>query len=307
MYSPRTVGASIVLESELLRVTVDPGCGGRIRSLISKRTGVEYLYQDTRTRFLGPSYSDHDISGYMECFPTVAPCKYPDGKRAGMELGDHGMLWQDGWESRIDGGSLVLSKDLPGLGCRFERRCYLQSAESLSLDYSVTNYGNDPLKFVYSAHPLLAARRDTRLELPGKVSEAFVGVALNVPGVRDRTWIDWPPAVETGLMGPLDAGRRSVTKLFTSRLATPWAQVRHGDSDEALRFEWSADRLPYLGFLYQQGFSNDPDGHFRNELILALEPTSGIGDDLPTCEFTGTVSVIDAGQEMTFRITLSLE
>ncbi len=81
-----------ILESEAVRVSLKPRMGGKIRSFYSKNTDCEYLYQDLRQELKGSGYSDHDISGMDECFPTVLPCEYPDAPWRGVPLDDHGLL-----------------------------------------------------------------------------------------------------------------------------------------------------------------------------------------------------------------------
>ena len=65
----------LILENDILKVSIHPYLGGKIRSFISKSTGTELLYQDSRTEFSNRDYSAHDVSGFDECFPTVGPCE----------------------------------------------------------------------------------------------------------------------------------------------------------------------------------------------------------------------------------------
>ncbi|MHB9037258.1 MAG: aldose epimerase family protein [Armatimonadota bacterium] len=304
--TPTYEGDNIVFESESIRIIIEPKNSGRIRSLTSKKSGINYLYVDSRKEWRGPGYSDYDISGYTECFPSVGPCTYPDGDRQGMEMGDHGWLWQSGWEAKIEGDRVMMSKDVPQFDCRFERSCCLDGRNSLRLEYVLKNHGDKPLKFIYSAHPLLYARPDTRLELPKEMEKAYIAINRNVPGLVDNSWASWPPSDETTLNGDLDPARCSMVKMFSPKLSSGKAAIRHGDVDESLEFEFDTGALPYLGVLYSQGFDFQPDGHFRNELFLGLEPTTGIGDDLPTCDLTNTVQILMPGQELRFWITLSL-
>jgi len=297
----------IVLEGKNLRVIVDPIAGGKIRSLFSKRTGIEYLYQDPRQNFTpGPSYGSHDLSGFDECFPTVWPCSYPDGKRQGLELGDHGWLWQQPWKAEVADGQVIMRCEIAQLNCEFQRTCRLSSDDGLTLDYRITNHDEEPLKFIYSAHPLLAAGPDTQLMLPDEVEEVFVFFVANATGIPESSWIAWPPPDNADLLAPYSASRKSCFKGYTRRLKTGRASVRHADRGERLQFEFNSEDLPHLGFLMSQGFDEDPHGSFAGELFLALEPTTGVGDDLPTCEQTRTTATLEPGETKPFTIQLSL-
>ena len=105
---------------------------------------------------------------------------------------------------------------------------------------------------------------------------------------------------------PLSANRKSVVKLYSPKLKTGKAAVHHRDAQRGLQFEFDTAALPYLGVLYMQGFDLEEGGDFAKEIFLGLEPATGIGDDLPTCESTGTVQELAAGDSLSFWIRLTL-
>lgn len=303
---PYSQGKHIILESDAVRAVIDPESGGRIRSFTSQRTGREFLFQDPRAEFTGSGYSDNDISGFCECFPTVARCECLSGSRKGMDMGDHGWLWQGPWSAEIDDHRVTMSKFVAQFDCRFERIFRLESADTLRMDYVISNVGDEPLEFVYSAHPLLVGCEHTVFELPEEMNEAFVYVAINAPGLADKTWVKWPQPDVATLNGPYSGDRESVVKLFSGRLRQGRAAIRHTDIGEAVRIEFDTSTLPYLGVLVSQGYYG-PYAGLRGSVFLGLEPTTGIGDDLPTCESTGTLRRIDPGCELAFWIKLSIE
>lgn len=303
---PQVLGdGRILLESDCLRAIIDPIAGGRIRSLVSKITGREFLYQDPRTTFSGLGYSDNDISGYCECFPTIARCEYPGGMRRGLDLGDHGRLWQQEWDVEVQGETATLSKYVPELECRFTRSCVIESPCTLGLRYAIHNHGDVPVDYIYSAHPLLNAGPHTRLEFPKEMTKAFVYVAINAPGLKDRSWIAWPQPGDPFVDGPLSPDRESVIKLFSGRLSSGWAAVVHTDTDESLLFRFDTTFLPYLGVLVSQGYYGSYDA-LRGSVFLGVEPTTAIGDDLPTGISTGTIKSILPGRRISFWIDLTL-
>jgi galactose mutarotase-like enzyme len=298
---------TILLESKCLRVLIDPKAGGKIRSFVSKRTGMNFLHVDRRDKHdPDGGYSAHDISGFDECFPTVWPCDYPAGKREGSPMGDHGHLWQRPWVAQIANGCVQMSQTVPQFQSRFQRTCRLDSVQSLRLDYAISNDGDEPLAYLYSAHPLLAAGSDARLILPREITKMFAFFVANVPGLFERTWIDWPPSSGAGLDGPFSGRPGSCVKLYSPALKVGRAAIHHADVGQSLQVEFDVGRLPYLGLLIQQGYATEETPESQREVFLALEPTTGIGDDLPTCETTGTVAQIPPGESVRFWIRLEL-
>lgn len=299
---------SLMLVSRHLRLKVDPAAGGKLRSLVSRRSGREFLYQDTRRAFdAARGYSCHDISGWDECFPTVAACRGQTSAGDAYDCADHGSLWQRPWHVRSHEGGVDLSCDLPGLGCQFRRRCAFETDGTLRLDYRIANRGAKPVPFVYSAHPLLAADATTRVLFPGGMTRAFTYLAAGNFGLPNGTWFDLPGPNPAGLTGPFRPERRTFIKLFSDRLAEGRVAVDYPDRGERLVMTFDVQALPHVGFLAQQGYDGLGDGHFANEVLLAFEPTTGIGDDIPTSVLTGTSRVLPPGAEFAFWIRVTIE
>ena len=295
----------IVLENDCIKVVIDPKCGGKIRSFISKKTNTEFLYQDVRMKFSNRGYSYHDISGFDECFPTVAPCKFNSNENTQLSYEDHGLLWQGAWKAKVQDSSVIMSKEIPQLKCYFERTCQLESPNSLMLKYNISNNSDKSFPYVYSAHPLLNANEQTILELPD-VNKIYMYAAGDNSSFSNNTWIDLPLENEKLIKGPFSGKREGFVKFFTEQLSSGLAAVRRLDTGESLSIQFDIDQLAHLGVLVSEGYDSLDNGEFKGELFLALEPTTGIGDDLPTCKSTGTLKYISPGEKINFWIRLTL-
>jgi hypothetical protein len=299
-----TPSQSYLLEDDVLRVDVDPACGGKIRSLVSKRTGREYFHQDPRTSFSGDGYSDHDVTGLDECFPTVSPCNYPREPWQEVALGDHGWLWSRPWNVTVTKGSLTAAVEVSKIPLRFERTCRLVAPGELQLDYAIENRTNERVEFLYANHLLLYADSTTRVGYPTEMQKAFVTVTSHLPEIADRTWVDWPPPRASTISEPLDASRGNLIKCFSPRLRSGEATVTHGEQSESLRIEFDTVHLPYLGVLLVQGFG--PVERDLRGLFIALEATTGMGDDLDGCRATNSSTQLQPSAAYKFQIKLSL-
>lgn len=298
----------VTLASRRLRLTVDPACGGKLRSLVSLRSGQEFFYQDTRAAFdAGKGYSFHDIGGWDECFPTVAACRGRTPTAADYDYADHGLLWEDTWEVREMGGALEMIACAAPLDCSFTRRCAFESDDTLRLDYRIVNRGDRPIPFVYSAHPLLAANQQTRVIFPAGMTRAFNYVAADNFGLANRAWFELPGPNPVGIAGPYRPKRRTFIKLFSDRLAEGRCAVEYPDRGERLVMTFDTQALPYVGFLAQQGYDALGDGHFANEILLAFEPTTCVGDDIPASVLTGTSRILPPAAEFAFWIRVTIE
>jgi hypothetical protein len=278
--------------------------GGKIRSFYSKCTGIEYFYQDLRPDLCNSGYSDHDISGLDECFPTVIPCDYPDEPGRGIALGDHGLLWNTPWSTDLTEQMLIAGVSLEALPIRFERTAQLVGPGTLLLEYTIANFGQAPFEYLYAAHLMLQSYPITQIVYPPEMSRAYVSVVIDNPVVREQSWVDWPPHESTLLNEPFRAERSTLAKVFSPKLREGITCVSHGDGQEQLTIEFGTDELPYLGVLLAQGFA--PLGKDGKSTLLALEPTSSIADDLGQARENGTNRRIPAGEKIRLWIRLSL-
>jgi hypothetical protein len=239
-----------------------------------------------------------------ECFPTVSTCNYPSEPWQGLALGDHGLLWNRRWNVTARKGSLTAAVELSEIPLRFERTCRLVGPGELQLDYAIENRTRHSVEFLYANHLLLYADSTTRVGYPKEMQKAFVTVTSHLPEISERSWAEWPPPNTSNISEPLDAGRGNLIKCFSPRLQSGEATVTHGERSESLRIEFDAARLPYLGVLIVQGFG--PVERDLRGLFIALEATTGMGDDLDGCRATNTSTQLGPSSMYRFQIKLSL-
>src|SRR5438270_11239110 len=90
---------AVVLDNRTLRLTAVPELGGKIASLIRNESGYEYLLQPYdperayRQRKYGEKFEHYQPSGFDECAPSVADCRYPEESFVANRVPDHGDIW----------------------------------------------------------------------------------------------------------------------------------------------------------------------------------------------------------------------
>ena len=115
------------LKNDQIEVEFIPELGGRISSLINKKTGKEWVWKDPRlpTKKVvdGKNYDDNWQGGWEELFPNDAVEKFSWGPGF-----DHGELWFKSWEL------LNLTKDNATLQIK-----NLESGASIIKSFSIEN------------------------------------------------------------------------------------------------------------------------------------------------------------------------
>jgi galactose mutarotase-like enzyme len=271
---------AFTFESGRMRVTVIPELGGKIVSLVWKPTGKEWLV-DSGNRSLGKvdyasSFEDADVSGWDECFPTVIACEYPhDGAYKGRLMPDHGELWSIAWHAEVLDGRLVCTAQGRELPYDFSRTMHLRDDNTLRMEYSVTNRGNEPLSVFWCVHPLFAVTEQTRILLPEENKKVLCvdgGKAL-----ESGRLYDWPAGdgrfhQRLDRIGPVSA--LDSRKFYVEGpLSQGWTGLYESDSGEYIKLEWSPEELPYLGIWINEG-------NVTEKAICALEPCNGYYDSL---------------------------
>ena len=283
----------VQLDNGVVEVAFLPELGGKMISLRRRATGREFLLgipepgRVYRRPGASAAFADFDTSGFDECLPTVAACRYPGSEFADAWLPDHGELWSVPWQHQIEGEQLTLTVAGRALPFVLTRRVRLEGA-SVEIDYELANQSDSAFQFLWSAHPLLRVEEGARVVLPESVRELLVegskGERLGRPGEL----CGWPLAtlgngerVDLSLIQSPAAGHAD--KLFTPRLETGQCELRFPRSNEGIRFRFDPRQTPYVGlWLCQGGWPRVP-GHFT----VALEPCSGRPDSLAAASARG--------------------
>lgn len=272
--------SAFTLESASMRVIVIPELGGKIVSLEWKPTGKEWLV-DSGERSLGKvdyasSFETADVSGWDECFPTIVACEYPlDGAYKGRLMPDHGGIWSIPWEAEVRDGRLVCKVQGRELPYEMSRTMKLRDDNTLQMQYSVTNRGDEALSVFWCAHPLFAVTEQTRILLPEANKKVIcVDGGKSLESGRIYDWREGYVSFHQRLdrIGPVTA-IDSRKFYIEGPLAQGWTGLYESDSNEFIKLEWSPEELPYLGIWINEG-------KVTEKAICALEPCNGYYDSL---------------------------
>lgn len=253
-------------------------------SLVSRKTGREFLFQSPLEKLsippYGASFSSYDSSGFDEVFPSIDACPYPCGPFQGTPIPDHGEIWALPWkveytEEKDQIKSVVCSPKLPYI---FTRTVTLKENEIL-LAYCVENTADSEFEFIWTPHCLLACSPMTRLLIPAQLTQI---ITVEHASKRLGPWGTLHPYpitqdVEGHRINLAETEPPSANNCekfyFTSTNDAGWCGIEHTDTQEKLIYTYSARQVPYLGVWKTQG-------GYRGDYNIALEPCTGIYDDL---------------------------
>jgi len=304
---------ALEIESEQFRLTLLPAMGAKVISLIDKSSGYDYLWHNPQRPYRRPAfgdlYTDYDVSGWDECFPTIAEAPYPDGAWRGILAADHGEVWTLPWETCevLKTSQVCMWTEGIRFPYRFERRMDFSQAGQIALTYTAHNRAPFPFKCFWSMHPSFAVTPATRILLPAETryrveisTDERVGSFLSEhpwPVVADRHGKE----IDLSIMGPADQGY--MEKLFSTRLAQGWGAFYDPESDQYLAFTFSPEEVPFIGVCTNRGAFPLGAGKWFD---LMFEPCTGWPDRLDLAATRGACMVIPPRGELRWTVNVHL-
>jgi galactose mutarotase-like enzyme len=289
---------AVVLESELLRVTVLPEHGARIASLVYRPEGREILWAPPGLRGLpaptyGMAYADHPAVGIDECLPTIGADAFN-----GRALPDHGEAWSVPWALSTGKNYIETVVTLRHSPLRFNRAVSFARADAIRLDYTVTNTSNAPEPVLWALHPLMRWENGTRVILPPEVTQVEVGAVMGMSPLRPNSTAAWPQTDRLDIGGAElnHTGEPAAAKCYIGPLAERWAALHDLLSGVAVGFSFTT---PMLGLWLNRGA-------WGGYTHVAIEPTTGTSDLLSEAVERENVLSVPANGTATWSVTIGV-
>ena len=310
--------------NDTLELVIVPTLGGKITSLRSLLTNREWLWtnpylpqRDPTERSDGAQSNyvgEFDTGGWDEVFPTVNSCLVQDTPWGDTPLTDHGEIWRRPAEvaSTTSSNGALASVTLRAGGeplpFTFERAFTLAANEArFEIAYRLTNHADQPLPYIWAAHPLLNIEPGMRIDLPDQVKVTCTsGTGEDLPEFGKL--FSWPGA--TSSRGkPLDLSRVPeptglAVKLFTQPLDRGWVAVTSADGRESFRLDFANSRPTHIGiWLNYGGWSGSGSPPYFN---VGIEPTSSPCDTLTDAIAQNLAAMVPPNETQQWTLTTTL-
>ncbi|HET6620929.1 MAG TPA: hypothetical protein VFG64_13415 [Dongiaceae bacterium] len=272
----------LVLDSDALRVTIDPGVGGTITAIDHRQLGLSVLGTVPWTPVdvpLDPPAAP-DEPTWLTRYTGGWPLLFPNGGDActfgGTVHGFHGEASISPWEAVADRGAVHLARRFSTVPVRMERTIQVYG-DLLAIHETVELEGAHPIQVMWGHHPtfgsdLLAGAFEIETGARGvTVDEGYDPPANPLhPGAGGS----WP--LVRGKSGSFDlrhpAGSMAALA-YLHDFGSPWIGIRRLDNAVAVALSWDADVFPCAWLWYELGGTQDPPWLGRTRLI-GLEPST---------------------------------
>ena len=309
--SYKDVGA-LILENDVLQVTVTPDHGARTASIIYKPQKRELLWQNPEPEHTRPAYAagyeEGEFAGFDEMLPTISRCFYEDGPWAGTEMPDHGEVWTLPWSYTIaeDGSSVEFSVLGVRFPYRFTKRVELSGTKGdvLHAEYLLENNSSTDFDYIWAAHPLFHTHPGMRFIVPpgmDRIVNAVPGKPLGPYG-RETGF----PEAMSAEGRPLDLSvvpeRNSdgyQKYYFTGKVTEGWCLLHSPEWKLNIGLSYPSDTVSYLGMWLNEG-------GLAGQYNIAPEPATGAMDRVDFSKMWGTGSVLPANASRSWFLDIAV-
>ena len=291
-----------ILESEKLRVSALPQCGGKIQSVIYKPCGKELLFQSPGDTYRRSEYADPwgsgEISGFDEIFPTITPCHYPAYPWDGTHIPCHGEVWSIPWQAKETENGLFLLVHGVRLPYILSKTVALSDdGASFRQSYTVKNTAAFDMDIIWAAHPLFEVNENMRIELPPETTR-IINVFSGSGTLGSYGSVHGWPHETVGRIGPRSNHRAEKFYVF-DRIVTGSCALVDDKTGVRIEISYPAQKLPYLGvWINEAGL----DGQYN----AALEPCTSGYDRLDATREWGRSCVLGPYCELEWYLELSV-
>jgi len=283
----------IRLDSAHLQVDVAPRVGGRVTSIVDKKSRYEFLWHNKNLplelKSAGSEYDPNFYGGIDELLPNDLP-ECIDG----IDCPDHGELWTTPLSADISEDRLTLRVHLPKAGLAYEREMHIrQNTSWLDFKYRLTNTTNQPRQLLWKLHAALAVQAGDVIDCPARqariVAPAWSRFTTTAPfawpKIEDRAANIVPPldgTMDFFYLSDLTAG-----EMFWHR---PGAGLKFGYKFDSNVFPYAWLFASYGGFL----------GHYT----IILEPCTCMPMSVNEAAAKQQCSRLNPGQVLETNVSL---
>jgi galactose mutarotase-like enzyme len=284
---------SITLESPVIRLAVWPDLGGRMTSLVDRRSGREWLWKNPylapRPPAYGESYTEKlDCGGWDEILPSVSPCRLSDGS----SVPDHGdIVHLPASVVSATPDRLVLSTDLRSRPLRFTRELLLHGSQ-LKIRYTLESLTDHAVPYLWAAHPLFALE-------PGMEITGMQGIHFHTAAEigKPTEFFGSIPDFHSPDFQPY------ACKRFSPAGSLDCIGLRHPEGS-SIELSWDRGEVPHLGLWLNLGaWSGCVSPPYFN---LGIEPTTSPHDSLADAVQDGSAMMLHAGERIHWSLTFEL-
>jgi galactose mutarotase-like enzyme len=295
------VSQPVTIENDAVQMQVWPTYGGKISSIMDKADRFELLFNYPVEL---PTTSHYDIAypsgwyaGWDECFPAIAPGRYPGHPYDGIGVPDHGELWGIPTVAVPTKDGITTVWHGLRFGYRLTRKLYLAGA-GLTAEYKLVNLAPFDLHFVWAAHALMNWPADVEIDLGDCTACRF---SHDADGKESGETFAWPRLGGQDLSKPDALPTKHGWKAYSAHPIAQRAIVRYPSRGRQVGIAFSSNDATdaYWGVWINTG-------GWAGHKHVAIEPTMGRYDALDRSVRDGSAGRVSALGNLSWSLSWTL-
>jgi galactose mutarotase-like enzyme len=297
---------ALVLENELLTVTVLPEYGGWTKSIFFKPRKVEVLWQNPRglPAKEDPLVIPNPLLAYharsLGAWPEIFPHGSGPVAAGGVTLPMHGEVFNRAWDCEVvkAGGKEAAAKltvECHLMPLRLERTMRLAKGSSvLVVEETATNLCDQPVDFMWGHHPIFSR--------PILSGESRIYAPTGKSLLTDFRAAGWPVHEGKDLSLCPSEGADTGEMFYLDSLSDGWCALVNPREKLGVALNWDLSLFRYVWIWREanrskgypvaiEPFSNLPQARERGEKLLRLEGSQSMSTRLSLSVFMGLTKV----------------
>lgn len=279
------MSGSVTLESNALRVTINPRVGGTITAIEHRALGLNVMGTvpwDPIDAPMGPAEA-RDEPAWLTRYTGGWPLLFPNAGDAcvfeGATHGFHGEASITPWHAEPSRSTIRLARRFVTVPVHMTRTVTLED-DVVAVTETAQAVGDRPVEVMWGHHPTFGADLLAgAFELRSGAGAVTVDTTYDPKGnpLRPGATGKWP--LVPGKAGPLDLSRlapdetRSTALAYLHDFKQAWIALRRLDDAVAIALSWDRDVFPCAWLWFDFGAVIDPPWNGKTRLI-ALEPNT---------------------------------
>jgi hypothetical protein len=301
---------AIEMANDHISLTTIPLLGGKIVTLINKKSGFNFIYKNKNVKnhlwAYDSDFSKSNASGIDECFPTVAPSEYREFPWNNIKIPDHGEIWTQ--ELKTLTKDSVLDQTVHGVRFPyvFNRKIKIDN-NKIYFTYNIINLGSHDFKYIWSFHPILKLLPGTRINV-NENPDMYIDFSTNSRFDLKIKKYKWPVAfdnsgseIDFSVINDVDSG--NAEKIYLDRIISGKVDLIYPEQNEKMSFKFNSTVLKHCGiWINRKGWPID--GYKLDS--LAIEPCNCLSDRYEDSLKSGSFGIVKANSSTIWEIELAI-
>lgn len=283
----------ISLENDYLKVEMIPDIGGRIISLIDKKTGHQFLWTNEKLPLerhsAGSEYDPYFYGGIDELLPNDMPEHIN-----GVDSPDHGELWTMSLDYSVGEDSVTVSGLLPLSGLKYSREMRLYPDKpGIELKYRIINPTQSPKEFLWKFHAALNIEKGDEIISPSKTGKVVDPEYTRWTDLEPFSW----PVLQNKRADMIPEKDGSVDFFFLYDLKQGYMAWHRPEKKLAFMYSFDKSVFPYNWYFASYG-------GFLNHYTAVLEPCTSMPLSVREAARLKQCSVLQPEEELSTTVNI---